>query len=272
MRVWSEVPTFLTLALLITIRGPCFLSNSNSILLSVYLVITFILSDCFGCLKMAPSIAYPAPSPVPSLSPSHTLSKKPQINIDVVEITENTESILDSTSVQRVDSLDSERARLRAHLGLDSPAPQIQPLFFIEQVPNTTSNIPVKCSLPGCTAGIEPNSLRLALNPGMSGDIWFRSSSGTLTHTTYNTTTELHTDRADRLLPHPLLRTPRRFHPVVLSRPRRPAHQKHIQTARPETLVCLRRIIPPLRRRRATHPRVEGNPGHGNRQTRRGVR
>lgn len=125
---------------------------------------------------MAPSIAYPAPSASPS--PSHTLSKKPQINIDIVELTENTESIADSTAVQPVDPLDSERARLRAHLGLDFPA-HIQPLFFIEQAPNTTSNLPVKCSLPGCNAGIEANSLRLALNPGMSGDIWFRSSSGT---------------------------------------------------------------------------------------------
>ncbi|OJJ07451.1 hypothetical protein ASPVEDRAFT_46756 [Aspergillus versicolor CBS 583.65] len=126
---------------------------------------------------MAPSIAYPAPSASLSPSPLHTLSKKPQINIDIVELTENTDSVSDSTAVQPVDPLDSERARLRAHLGLDSPAPQIQPLFFIEQAPNTTSNLPVQCSLPGCTAGIEPNSLRLALNPGMSGDIWFRSSS-----------------------------------------------------------------------------------------------
>ncbi|KAL4778038.1 hypothetical protein BJX76DRAFT_363115 [Aspergillus varians] len=124
---------------------------------------------------MAPSISAAPPASLPlSFTP-----KKPQINVDIVEIpTDSEESELSPT----VDPLDSERARLRRHLGLDTPhaTPQIQPLFFIERVPDP--KVPVTCSLPGCTAGIHPGSLRLALNPGMSSDTWFRSSSGTLTY------------------------------------------------------------------------------------------
>ncbi|KAL2825828.1 hypothetical protein BDW59DRAFT_179806 [Aspergillus cavernicola] len=115
---------------------------------------------------MAPSIAYPASPPQTPIS----FSLKPQksISVDVVEI------------IEEEDPLDNERARLRRHLGLSNPneppceTPQIQPLFFIERVPDTKG---VTCSLPGCTQGIQHGDLRFALNPGMGGDTWFRSSS-----------------------------------------------------------------------------------------------
>ncbi|KAL4914475.1 hypothetical protein BDW62DRAFT_190410 [Aspergillus aurantiobrunneus] len=112
---------------------------------------------------MAPSISSPSPSlPLPL-----PLSKqKPQISVTVVELPpEHNET-----------DLDPERARLRQHLALDSPRSP-QPLFFIERAPETPLQHPCSCSLPGCTAAIEPGSFRVALNPGMSGDSWFRSSS-----------------------------------------------------------------------------------------------
>ncbi|KAL3471581.1 hypothetical protein BJX99DRAFT_250299 [Aspergillus californicus] len=121
---------------------------------------------------MAPSLDYPASLHFPlSYSPQkqiHT-DKQPGINVNVVEIIEEQE-----------DPLVHERTRLRRHLGLSDPGeppcetPQIQPLFFIERGPDSKG---VKCNLPGCTDGIKSGDLRLALNPGMGENIWFRSSS-----------------------------------------------------------------------------------------------
>ncbi|KAL5332479.1 hypothetical protein BJX70DRAFT_129735 [Aspergillus crustosus] len=120
---------------------------------------------------MTPSIEYyPA-------ALSHTpfpTKKPPQVNISVIELSDDEQQQQQQT---QTDPLDSERIRLRRHLGLgDNPgdAPTIQPLFFIERVPDTKS---VSCSLPGCAEHINPGALRLALNPGMGGNMWFRSSS-----------------------------------------------------------------------------------------------
>ncbi|KAI9371605.1 hypothetical protein BJX61DRAFT_548178 [Aspergillus egyptiacus] len=116
---------------------------------------------------MAPSVDCPVSSPSTSSSPVSLPPKaEKQIAVNVVEITEE-------------DPLDHERTRLRRHLGLAIPGeqcttPQTPPLFFIERVPDTKH---LKCKLPGCTEGIEPGDLRLALNPGMGEQTWFRSSS-----------------------------------------------------------------------------------------------
>ncbi|KAL4940088.1 hypothetical protein BDV06DRAFT_26298 [Aspergillus oleicola] len=124
---------------------------------------------------MAPSIAYPTAQ---SHSPHPLSFKQPksQMNVDFVELSSPSDS---SDAEPELDNFDYERARLRQHLGLDSTHPppynHTQPLFFVERAPDTT--IPIKCSLPGCKRSIKPESLRLALNPGMSGDTWFRSSS-----------------------------------------------------------------------------------------------
>ncbi|KAL4967011.1 uncharacterized protein BDV14DRAFT_198474 [Aspergillus stella-maris] len=131
---------------------------------------------------MAPSMTSPYPSPATQPQPHHLdltfTHPKSQINVDVIELSSPSDT---SDSEPDCDNLDHERARLHRHLGLDSAHPRpynlnhIQPLFFIERCPDTT--IPIKCSLPGCKRSIEPESLRLALNPGMSGESWFRSSS-----------------------------------------------------------------------------------------------
>ncbi|KAL4794271.1 hypothetical protein BDV19DRAFT_195782 [Aspergillus venezuelensis] len=124
-----------------------------------------------------------SPYPATQLQPPHQLDltlthPKSQIDINVVELSFPIDI---SDSEPDLDNLTHERARLHRHLGLDSAHPSpynlnhIQPLFFIERCPETT--IPIKCSLPGCTSSIEPESLRLALNPGMGGNTWFRSSS-----------------------------------------------------------------------------------------------
>ncbi|KAL4745435.1 hypothetical protein BDW72DRAFT_58781 [Aspergillus terricola var. indicus] len=131
---------------------------------------------------MAPSISFPDPAP-PQLSHALSSIKHPKATVDVniVEITPSDHDISSSSSYSsseiKIEELENERARLRHHIGLESAhPPQPQPLFFIERVPDTnTAYIP--CSLPGCKAGISPGSLRLALNPGMSGVTWFRSSS-----------------------------------------------------------------------------------------------
>ncbi|KAJ0423178.1 hypothetical protein BJY00DRAFT_278859 [Aspergillus carlsbadensis] len=138
---------------------------------------------------MAPSIDYPAPLPL-SLSLSNSIPQKQNaINVSVVEILEDDavedQSHQDNHNVharEPIDPLDSARKRLRNHLGLPAEQgapvpdqPRIQPLFFIELVPDSRA---VSCSLPGCTHGaLQPGELRLALNPGMGGDMWFRSSS-----------------------------------------------------------------------------------------------
>ncbi|KAL4812434.1 hypothetical protein BDW67DRAFT_170060 [Aspergillus spinulosporus] len=132
---------------------------------------------------MAPSISFSDPARPPQ-PPSHTLSstkhQKATINVNIVEITASDHDISSSSSYSseiKIEELENERARLRRHIGLDSAhAPQPQPLFFIERVPDTNA-APISCSLPGCKGGISPGSLRLALNPGMSGVSWFRSSS-----------------------------------------------------------------------------------------------
>ncbi|KAL5041864.1 hypothetical protein BDW71DRAFT_211699 [Aspergillus fruticulosus] len=130
---------------------------------------------------MAPSISVPDPALTP---PSHSLSStkhsKAPIEVNIVEITQGTENeILSPIYEPGIDTaaLEPERVRLRHHLGLESThPPQPQPLFFIERAPDT-NKASISCSLPGCEAGISPGSLRLALNPGMGGDTWFRSSS-----------------------------------------------------------------------------------------------
>ncbi|KAL4999879.1 hypothetical protein BDV10DRAFT_163964 [Aspergillus recurvatus] len=132
---------------------------------------------------MAPSISVPNPAPPSPLPPSHALSStkhpKAPTDVNIVEITREADHDVSSSCSSEVNTeeLENERARLRRHLGLESAhPPQLQPLFFIERVPDTNlASIP--CSLPGCKAGIFPGSLRLALNPGMGGDTWFRSSS-----------------------------------------------------------------------------------------------
>ncbi|KAL4972290.1 hypothetical protein BDW66DRAFT_7972 [Aspergillus desertorum] len=135
---------------------------------------------------MAPSISVLDPAPTPTQpQPSHSLSstnlRKTALDVNVIEINpENDHDVSSSFSYSSeiyTEELESERARLRRHLGLESAhPPQPQPLFFVERVPDTNT-APISCSLPGCKAGISPNSLRLALNPGMGGDTWFRSSS-----------------------------------------------------------------------------------------------
>ncbi|KAL4947985.1 hypothetical protein BDW69DRAFT_189679 [Aspergillus filifer] len=125
---------------------------------------------------MAPSMTFSATQPPPHQLDLSFTHPKSQINIDVVELSSPSDT---SDSESEFDNLNHERARLHQHLGLDSAHPppynHIQPLFFIERCPDTT--IPIKCSLPGCKKSITSESLRLALNPGMSGDTWFRSSS-----------------------------------------------------------------------------------------------
>ncbi|KAL2829377.1 hypothetical protein BJY01DRAFT_227939 [Aspergillus pseudoustus] len=139
--------------------------------------------------KMAPSIDYPTSLPV-SVPLSHSIPQKQNtIDVSVVEIIEedsdNGQSSDEGHFFSHQDVLDplhAERARLRNHLGLPAnegapipEQPRIQPLFFIERVPDSRS---ITCSLPGCTKGaLQPGELRLALNPGMVGDMWFRSSS-----------------------------------------------------------------------------------------------
>ncbi|KAL2812252.1 hypothetical protein BJX63DRAFT_248206 [Aspergillus granulosus] len=136
---------------------------------------------------MAPSIDYPAPVQLPF---SNSIPQKQNtINVSVVEILEEDSDHAHSwdnghglSPRESIGPLDSERARLRNHLGLPThegapfpDQPRIQPLFFIERVPDSRA---VTCSLPGCTRGsLQPGELRLALNPGMGGDMWFRSSS-----------------------------------------------------------------------------------------------
>ncbi|GKZ16648.1 hypothetical protein AbraIFM66951_000116 [Aspergillus brasiliensis] len=78
------------------------------------------------------------------------------------------------------DALDIDRRQLRQHLGLgpepgDPPSntPQIQPLFFIEQAPNSRG---AKCKLSICGNNIWPGELRLALNPSMAYWGRYRSS------------------------------------------------------------------------------------------------
>ncbi|KAL4875157.1 hypothetical protein BJY04DRAFT_224354 [Aspergillus karnatakaensis] len=114
---------------------------------------------------MAPSTDdYPAPPPLPQ--------KATQVDIAVIELSDEE----DTHQPDHLDPLHTERIRLRRHLGLaeTKSTPAIQPLFFIERVPDST---PVSCCLPGCTDTLDPGSLRLALNPGMGGDLWFRSAS-----------------------------------------------------------------------------------------------
>jgi hypothetical protein len=141
--------------------------------------------------KMAPSIDYPAPLPLSLSSLSNSIpQKQATINVSVIEIIEDDASqdqfqqdSLSPHSQEPIDPLNTERQRLRNHLGLPTEQgapvpeqPRIQPLFFIERVPDSRA---VSCSLPGCTHGsLQPGELRLALNPGMGGDMWFRSSSG----------------------------------------------------------------------------------------------
>ncbi|CBF80476.1 uncharacterized protein ANIA_08407 [Aspergillus nidulans FGSC A4] len=131
---------------------------------------------------MAPSISLSDPAPPLQVSHAHSVTKHPKTTIDVniVEITPSDRDISSSSSYSseiQIDELENERARLRRHIGLDSAhPPQSQPLFFIERVPDTDT-APIPCSLPGCREGIAPGSQRLALNPGMSGVSWFRSSS-----------------------------------------------------------------------------------------------
>ncbi|KAL4902115.1 hypothetical protein BDW74DRAFT_67148 [Aspergillus multicolor] len=133
---------------------------------------------------MAPSIDHPYPAPAPAPSPSHLLSSttlpKSAIKVEIVEITQESDHDDSSSSPDLAidpNVLETERSRLRQHLGLDSAhPPQTQPLFFVERAPDTNT-ASVSCNLPGCTAAIDPGSLRLALNPGMGGEVWFRSSS-----------------------------------------------------------------------------------------------
>ncbi|KAL6236507.1 hypothetical protein BDW75DRAFT_206568 [Aspergillus navahoensis] len=136
---------------------------------------------------MAPSISVldPAPTLTP---PFHSLSStkhpKAPIDVNIIEITQETETETDSEACPHIykseldaEALEPERARLHHHLDLESAhPPQPQPLFFIERVPDTNT-APIRCSLPGCQSGLSPGTMRLALNPGMGGDTWFRSSS-----------------------------------------------------------------------------------------------
>ncbi|KAL2867744.1 uncharacterized protein BJX67DRAFT_352182 [Aspergillus lucknowensis] len=125
---------------------------------------------------MASTIADPAsPAPIPITAHKQ---KKVHFDVSVAELTDSSDS--DSEHVE-TDPLFDERRRLRRHLGLSEPGepapeqPRVQPLFFIERVPDSKA---VTCNLPGCTSGVlKPGELRLALNPGMDGDTWFRSSS-----------------------------------------------------------------------------------------------
>ncbi|KAL3462496.1 hypothetical protein BJX64DRAFT_277202 [Aspergillus heterothallicus] len=139
---------------------------------------------------MAPSIDYPAPLPDPApLSKNSIPQKQNTFSVSVVEILEDDSDHAQtsdegyiSSHQDVIDPLDPERQRLRNHLGLPAKEgapvpeqPRIQPLFFIERVPDSRA---IKCSLPGCSHGaLQPGELRLALNPGMGGDMWFRSSS-----------------------------------------------------------------------------------------------
>ncbi|KKK15096.1 hypothetical protein AOCH_005601 [Aspergillus ochraceoroseus] len=79
------------------------------------------------------------------------------------------------------DTLTVEKRRLCRHLGLEDETGhpptnplQIQPLFFIEKTPDSRGP---PCNLPGCNRRIEPGDLRLALNPAMESNHWFRASS-----------------------------------------------------------------------------------------------
>ncbi|KAL4736878.1 hypothetical protein BDV11DRAFT_192880 [Aspergillus similis] len=131
---------------------------------------------------MAPSISFPDPAPPQQLSHAVSSTKHPQatIGVNFLEIPQADHDIPSSLSYPseiKIEELENERARLRHHIGLESAhPPQPQPLFFIERVPDTDTAL-IPCSLPGCKAGISPGSLRLALNPGMGGVTWFRSSS-----------------------------------------------------------------------------------------------
>ncbi|RDW68821.1 uncharacterized protein DSM5745_08581 [Aspergillus mulundensis] len=129
---------------------------------------------------MAPSIEVSYPAAAASDLLSSTNLPKSTINLEILEIppeTDHDDSSSSSDLTLDHDPLATERSRLRQHLGLDSAhSPQTQPLFFVERVPDTNT-ASVSCNLPGCTAGINPGALRLALNPGMGGEAWFRSSS-----------------------------------------------------------------------------------------------
>lgn len=86
--------------------------------------------------------------------------------------------------------IERETRRLRRHLGLgetsdepNSSPPEHVVLFIIEIAPDSSRG--AKCRLPSCPKTIRPEEYRVAMNPGMNGPSWVRTSNQNSGYSTF---------------------------------------------------------------------------------------